>query len=154
MKHWQIRCGLSCFLLMIAGARGVPCYAAPQVQDDGSTIAVTDGSDQKHQVPDSEKSTGQDAAGSHAGDNEVGLSFLRNMVMDQKTIWTSPFHLRVGDATWLLPLAEITGGFFATDRATARALSNNQSSLNRSRNFSNYGVAAFVGASGGLYVLG
>ncbi len=33
--------------------------------------------------------------------------------MDQKTIWTSPFHLRVGDATWLLPLAETTGGFFA-----------------------------------------
>jgi hypothetical protein len=154
MKRWQIRCGLGCFLLIIAGARGVSCYAAPQVQDDGSTIPVTNGSDNEHQVPDSEKSKRQDAGFADLGGNETGLSFLRNMAMDQRTIWTSPFHLRLGDATWLLPLAEATGGLFLTDRATARALSNNPSTLNPSRNFSNYGAAAFVGASGGLYVWG
>jgi hypothetical protein len=129
MKRWQIRCGLGCFLLIIAGARGVSCYAAPQVQDDGSTIPVTNGSDNEHQVPDSEKSKRQDAGFADLGGNETGLSFLRNMAMDQRTIWTSPFHLRLGDATWLLPLAEATGGLFLTDRATARALSNNPSTL-------------------------
>jgi membrane-associated phospholipid phosphatase len=126
----------------------------PQVQNTVSTIAATDGSDQERQAPGSEKPKQQDAGDSHADDNELGLSFLRNMVTDQRTIWTSPFHLRLGDATWLLPLAEVTGGFFATDRATARAISNDSAGLRPSRDLSNYGVAAFVGASGGLYVLG
>ena len=30
---------------------------------------------------------------------------LKNIADDQKSIWTSPFHLRLRDANWLVPLA-------------------------------------------------
>jgi len=55
--------------------------------------------------------------------NSLGVPFLKNLVSDQKAIWTSPTRLRWADGTWLLPLAAATGGFFATDRAVPPALS-------------------------------
>ena len=45
--------------------------------------------------------------------------FLKNILRDQKAIWTSPFHLHHGDARWLGPLAIGTGALVATDRTTA-----------------------------------
>jgi membrane-associated phospholipid phosphatase len=82
----------------------------------------------------------------------VGLPLLKNIVSDQKAIWTSPFHLRWADGSWLFPLAAVTGGFFATDRAVPPALSTSPKKLNRYTSFSNYGVYSLIGAGGGLYV--
>jgi len=45
--------------------------------------------------------------------NSLGVPFLKNLVSDQKAIWTSPLRLRWADGTWLFPLAAATGGFFA-----------------------------------------
>ena len=87
-------------------------------------------------------------------ENALGIQFIRNLASDQKAIWTSPFHLRWDDATWLLPLGEVTAGFLATDRATARAISNDSTKINRYRTFSNYGVGSLIAAGGGLYVWG
>jgi len=87
-------------------------------------------------------------------DNAMGLQFIRNLASDQRAIWTSPFHLHWDDATWLLPLGEVTAGFLATDRATARAISNNPTTLNHYRSFSNYGVGSLIAAGGGMYVWG
>src|SRR6266481_5575718 len=84
--------------------------------------------------------------------NSLGVPFLKNLVSDQKAIWTSPLRLRWADGTWLFPLAAATGGFFATDRAVPPALSGDPKKLNRYSNFSNYGVYAMVGAGGGLYL--
>src|SRR5712671_6983686 len=84
--------------------------------------------------------------------NSLGVPFLKNLVSDQKAIWTSPLRLRWADGTWLFPLAAATGGFFATDRAVPPALSGDPKKLNRYSNFSNYGVYSFVGAGGGLYL--
>ena len=91
---------------------------------------------------------------SNPPDNDLGLPFLKNLAEDQETIWTSPFHASWGDTDWLLPLGEATAGFIETDKASARALEASPSTLNRYRNFSNYSLGAFVGAAGGLYVLG
>jgi Capsule assembly protein Wzi/PAP2 superfamily len=52
----------------------------------------------------------------------------------------------------LFPLAAVTGGFFATDRAVPPALSTDPKKLNRYSNFSSYGVYSLVGAGGGLYL--
>ena len=41
--------------------------------------------------------------------------FVHNMVFDQKTIWTSPFKLRVQDANWLVPLVGLTAGTINAD---------------------------------------
>jgi membrane-associated phospholipid phosphatase len=84
--------------------------------------------------------------------NRLGIPLLKNIVLDQKAIWTSPRHLRWADGTWLFPLAAITGGFFATDRSVPPALSTDQNKLNRYVSASNYGLYSLIGVGGGLYV--
>ncbi len=44
--------------------------------------------------------------------------FLKNLLRDQKAIWTSPFHFRTTDLRWFVPLAGGTAAFIATDRDT------------------------------------
>ena len=44
--------------------------------------------------------------------------FLKNLLKDQKAIWTSPFHIRVNDLRWVAPIAAGTAAFIATDRKT------------------------------------
>jgi membrane-associated phospholipid phosphatase len=138
-------------LMMIS----LPCCAAPKQQGDSlsSQLPAADsfGQGQFSSTDDSRvPSTGQ----FQVDDNSLGLQFIKHLMTDQEDIWTSPFHLRWGDATWLLPLGEMTAGFIETDAASSRALSNNPTTLNHYRNFSNYGLGAFAGAAGGLYVLG
>src|SRR6059036_1438269 len=43
-----------------------------------------------------------------ASDNPV--KFLRNLAIDQKDIWTSPFKVKVHDLNWLVPMAGLTAG--------------------------------------------
>jgi len=72
--------------------------------------------------------------------------FLKNILSDQRAIWTSPFHLDRDDAKWLVPLGLSTAGLIATDRRTAGALDDNNVRLNVSRDISYlgsvYGTAA------------
>jgi membrane-associated phospholipid phosphatase len=84
-------------------------------------------------------------------ESRVGFSLLKNITLDQKTIWTSPFHLHSADATWLFPFATVTALSMATDRSFVHALSSDPQKLNRYRRFSNDGVAALVGAGAGSY---
>jgi membrane-associated phospholipid phosphatase len=84
----------------------------------------------------------------------LGVPLLKNIALDQKSIWTSPFHLRWADGSWLFPLAAVTGGFLATDRAVPPALSADPVKLNRSVKISNYGLYSLIGAGGGLYLWG
>ena len=93
---------------------------------------------------------GQDAVADH--DNTLGVSFLKHLVADQKSIWTSPAHLRWSDGAWLFPLTAATAGFFASDRAVPPALSSDPTKLNRYVSVSNYGVYSLVAAGGGLYI--
>jgi membrane-associated phospholipid phosphatase len=86
-------------------------------------------------------------------ENTVGEA-PRNFLLDQKAMWTSPAHLRFSDATWLVPLGGMAAALFATDSDVSRHLNNNPNTLNRYRQFSNYGIAAMGGASAGLYFLG
>src|SRR5262249_16430916 len=48
-----------------------------------------------------------------ASDNPV--QFLRNLAQDQKTIWTSPFKIKVKDLNWLVPMAGLTAGLINAD---------------------------------------
>jgi membrane-associated phospholipid phosphatase len=86
--------------------------------------------------------------------NSVGVPLLRNLLADQRAIWTSPARLRWADAAWLFPLAAATGGFLATDRAVPPALSSNPAKVHRYTSISDYGVYTFVGAGAGLYAWG
>jgi hypothetical protein len=159
MKRAQIRLRLSCCLLIMVETlrwmAPLPSSAAPQQQQDGSPARLPNADESGDGQSSSSKDLKpQDQDDSQVGGNDLGLQFLRNLMKDQEDIWTSPAHLQWGDATWLVPMGEVTGGLLATDRASVRALSNNPSTLNRYRSFSDYGLGAFAGATAGLYVLG
>jgi membrane-associated phospholipid phosphatase len=87
-------------------------------------------------------------------DNSLGPHLLKSLAKDQKAIWTSPAHLRLIDADWLLPLGLATGALLATDTQASKNLSNSADQVKYSKDVSNYGIASLVAAGGGLYIWG
>jgi membrane-associated phospholipid phosphatase len=81
--------------------------------------------------------------------------FFKNILSDQKAIWTSPFHLRGRDARWLAPLGLVTAGLIATDQSTGDEIAESTRQLNVSRTVSyagsDYGVG---GVALAFYVVG
>src|SRR5947209_3738987 len=81
--------------------------------------------------------------------------FLKNILRDQRAIWTSPLHLDKDDAKWLAPLGLSTAALIATDRRTADALDDNRTRLNVSHAISyvgsGYGASSIAGA---FYLIG
>ena len=81
--------------------------------------------------------------------------FFKNILHDQKAIWTSPFHLHGRDARWLAPLGLGTAALIATDRRTGDEIAKFHNQLQASRAISyigsDYGVASIVGT---FYVVG
>ena len=78
----------------------------------------------------------------------------KHFLLDQKAMWTSPSHISAPEATFLVPVAGITAGLFATDSEFMRSLSHNSSTLTRYDHISNYGLGAMGGIAGGAYFLG
>ena len=85
-------------------------------------------------------------------ESRVGFSLLKNIALDQKSIWTSPFHLHWEDGTWLFPFATVTALSIATDRSLVHSLSSDPQRLSRYRSFSNDGMGALVGLGAGSYL--
>src|SRR6202158_1596650 len=145
----------NCLLVMAAQTLCTICRAQtpdPQVRQSSSRGETTD-ADTRPKTPDlangeKEDSERQPVTGSVA----LGVPFLKNLVSDQKAIWTSPSRLRWADGIWLFPLAAVTGGFFATDRSVPPALSADPKKWDRYTKVSDYGVYSLVGAGGGLYL--
>lgn len=69
--------------------------------------------------------------------------FFKNILRDQKAIWTSPFHLRGRDARWLTPLGLSTAVLMATDGRTADEVGESRLQLNISR------IVSYAGAGYG-----
>jgi hypothetical protein len=128
---------LLCGLFFISAIWNAHCGAQEQ-----------DGSEQTQSGDSKSATTNKD------DENSVNFSALRNFEDDQKAIWTSPFHLKPVDADWLLPLGAVAGGLFATDTEFEKHLSNSPSRLKYSKDFSDAGLAAFVGVGAGMYVWG
>lgn len=81
--------------------------------------------------------------------------FLKNILSDQKAIWTSPFKLRGEDAKWLVPLGAATAGLIATDRRTSAFVSRGGSLPAASRHASLGGTFyATEGVAAGFYLVG
>lgn len=81
--------------------------------------------------------------------------FLKNILRDQKTIWTSPFRLRGADAKWLAPLGGATAGLIATDRRTSAFVGRGGSLPVASRIVSLVGsVYTAGGVAAGFYLIG
>jgi hypothetical protein len=81
-------------------------------------------------------------------------SVFRNLPRDQKAIWTAPFHLRLGDAPWVVPLAGATGLLVARDQNIMLRQHSNLTAINRSDNIANGGTIALAGVPAMMYVWG
>ncbi len=79
--------------------------------------------------------------------------FLKNIVRDQRAIWTSPLHLEKEDAKWLVPLALSTTALIATDRRTADALHDDRTRLKVSHAISDVGSGYGAGSIAGAFYL-
>jgi membrane-associated phospholipid phosphatase len=81
-------------------------------------------------------------------------ALLRNLVADQKSIWTSPLRLRLNDVQWLAPLLGGTAVLIASDTDIERRVPSNANFRKQSNSFSNYGVAGFAGIAGATWLFG
>lgn len=80
--------------------------------------------------------------------------FFKNILRDQRAIWTSPFHMERGDAKWLAPLGLSTAALFATDRRTASALDDgNQTRVRVSKDISQGGALYTTGGIAATFYL-
>ena len=79
-------------------------------------------------------------------DNTLGKHVFKDFAEDQKAIWTSPLHVHLVDAEWLVPLGGAAAAMFATDTEVSKHLSNSPSRISTSNNLSNYGIAALGGS--------
>jgi len=143
-----------CFLIATDGLDR-NCYAAPQQQQVGPAASET--TDAREPAGGEQGSSGA-TTGSQANSRNynytLGPHLLRDLVDDQKTIWTSPTHLRLVDANWLVPLGGALAAMLATDTETSKHLSNSANRIKYSKDVANYGVGSLIAVGGGLYLWG
>jgi membrane-associated phospholipid phosphatase len=81
--------------------------------------------------------------------------FFKNILQDQRAIWTSPLHIHSDDRKWLVPLGVSTTALLFTDQYSAAALHSDRTQLNVSRHVSYLGSVYATGAiSGAFYLVG
>lgn len=97
--------------------------------------------------------SGQEPSGESPG--PMAAQLPRNILLDQKAIWTSPFHMTRKNAQWWLTFAAITSVAIATDRRTSRQLPNTPDQRAYSRDISQLGAAyTLIPIAGAFYVSG
>ena len=79
--------------------------------------------------------------------------FLKDLVGDQASIWTSPRNLGISDASWIIPIGGVTSALIVTDADYSKHISHNPTTLTRYNNVSNAGVAALAGGAGAMWAL-
>ena len=70
--------------------------------------------------------------------------FFKNILADQKAIWTSPFHLHCRDSRWMAPLALGTAALMTTDRSSGDEIGKFHKQLNTSR------IVSYAGSTYGV----
>jgi membrane-associated phospholipid phosphatase len=80
------------------------------------------------------------------------LSLPERFAADQRSIWTSPLHLRRSDAIWALPALAGTAALVASDSWLSKQVPSGE--IGRSRSLSNYGAYSLAGAAGGMFLFG
>ena len=84
----------------------------------------------------------------------LGKKFFKNILLDQKAIWTSPFRMKRSDAKWWVLVGAATGVLVATDHWTSQQLPNTKDQVRFSGQVSNAGIYALAPLTGGLYLVG
>src|SRR5215510_12579995 len=81
--------------------------------------------------------------------------FLKNILRDQKAIWTAPLHLERSDAKWVIPSSIGFMALVTTDRISGDEIAEFDRQLKASRIVSHAGSVYGLGAiSGAFYFFG
>ena len=84
----------------------------------------------------------------YPGDTErakpLFIKLAGNVLLDQKQIWTSPFHMHKADAPWWIVFGAATAALIATDHKTSTALENSKGQVAWSNHISNIGASYTV----------
>jgi membrane-associated phospholipid phosphatase len=131
--------------------------AGVRAQQPDSRDQKADSKERKHDpdMPQPDKQAGDDNGSDQpavAGSNTKISGLAKEILIDQKHIWTSPAQLRFADADWLIPAAGITAGFLSTDSDISRHLSRNPTTISHYKTISTAGVAALIGGAGGMWL--
>jgi membrane-associated phospholipid phosphatase len=84
----------------------------------------------------------------------LATKLFKNVLLDQKEIWTSPFHMKRSDAQWWILFGAATGALFATDHWTSQQLPNTKDQIRFSGHVSDVGIYALAPLTGGFYLVG
>ena len=80
----------------------------------------------------------------YPGDTESAKPLTRklagNILLDQKEIWTSPFHMHKSDAPWWIGFGALTGVLIATDHQTSSLLENSKGQVSWGNGISKIGA--------------
>ena len=79
--------------------------------------------------------------------------FFKNILSDQKAIWTAPFHLERSDMKWAVPAGIGLMALFTTDRITGDEMFEANGQVNASRGISYAGSVYGLGAVAGTFYL-
>ena len=143
-----------CAWIAVSLAMAEPALGAPQSQEvgkstSGANKANTQGDDKTRTVRESSTLDKEPLETPHLRLTDLERDFVR----DQKQIWTSPARLKFTDTEWLVPLAGISTGLFATDGDVSRHLSMDPKTLSHYNTLSNAGIGALVGGAAGMWLL-
>ncbi len=81
-------------------------------------------------------------------------SLPRNLFVDQKNFWTTPFHMTTAEWQWTVPLAFVGAGILASDTAIEKHVPTNPTTISHAVTASNAGLAAMAGVGAGMFLLG
>jgi membrane-associated phospholipid phosphatase len=132
------------------------CWRLPQqVPEKQKTETV--------RVPDAKPAASDDEAQATQGPSSAAQPpsryaerrFPKDLLRDQKAIWTSPLRIGRSDARWLVPIAAATAAMIATDRRASGELGDSKDLREVSRNISYLGSGyTMLGAAGTIYAIG
>ena len=144
---------LGCLFLCWLASGGAGEARAQAQQTDAESDAKNSATlDQQPGSTEDVSSGKQNDAGDY--DTTLGKHVFRDFAQDQKAIWTSPFHVKLVDAAWLVPLGGAAAAMFATDTEVSKHLNSSPSRISTSNNLANYGIASLAAAGGGMYLWG
>ena len=125
---------------------------AGQGTSSSSNSSSTSGAEAQPPADDKKK-----ADAKKRNDHAKGTSFKRmflNIPGDQKTIWTSPLHIRAKDSFWLLPLGGVTAGLIGSDEHSMARARSNADAIALGKNVSDYTLAGMASVPALMYAWG
>lgn len=137
-----------CFCVLITGGIRLASAQSYGIIGIGMDIAAIAQDDQRPASPEPDHSNlSQDARDKiyYPGDTEgvkpLTKKLVSNVLLDQKEIWTSPFHMHRTDAWWWLGFGGATAALIATDHSTSKVFENSKGQITWGNNISKIGAS-------------